>query len=79
MHLTISLLMYVANKISSIPYLDHTSFLKSQNKLSIFLYPTDECEIDVTITDVKSSTSAGHDGLSSDILKAVAHNVVKPL
>ena len=45
----------------------------------MFLYPTDECEIDVIIADVKSSASAGHDGLSSDILKAVAHNVVKPL
>ena len=43
------------------------------------LYRTDECEIDAIITNVKSNTSAGHDGLSSDILKTVTHNLVKPL
>ena len=43
------------------------------------LYPTDEYEIETIITNVKSNFSAGHNGLSSDILKTVAHNLVKPL
>ena len=38
-----------------------------------------ECEISTIVTSVKSSSSAEHDYQSVDILKAVAHNLVKPL
>ena len=43
------------------------------------LFPTDECEIETFITNAKPNCSSGNDGLSSNILKIVAHNLVQTL
>ena len=45
----------------------------------MFLYRTDDCEIETITTNVKFKSSVGHDGLSSDILKTVANNLGKLL
>ena len=46
---------------------------------SMFFHPVNETEIIAIVTDLKSSKSCGHDGLSTFILKKIIHYIVAPL
>ena len=57
---------------------DPCSYMKDQNKSSIFLTPTNEDEIVQIISSLKNSAS-GHDQIDAKIVKLIKHNISAPL
>ena len=52
---------------------------KSSNPQSMFLDPCDEHEISKIINTFKPKKSAGHDGLSMDLIKKIKNGILLPL
>jgi len=66
---------------NNIPKSKFTSkhFLRDMNKQSMFMAPTDQEEINKTIDIVKRKNSAGHDNVSSSLLKDIKVEISQPL
>ena len=58
---------------------DFKQFMKTPNRNSIFLEPTDEHEVKKIILNMKNKNSAGVDTISATILKKINAAIMKPL
>ncbi|XP_045466647.1 uncharacterized protein LOC123675342 [Harmonia axyridis] len=52
---------------------------KIHSQESFFLFPTDSEEIEKVISSLKSRKSTGHDGIRSEVLKQVKHEISEPI
>jgi len=68
----------LANKIPTGKYTPQ-HYLSGSHPNSFYMAPTDEEEIMRTISSLKSSSSSGHDNISSDLAKKLSAGIVTPL
>ena len=68
----------VANDVQSTSH-HFSEYLNPRTSESLFFNPTSECEIIQIVKDLKSSSSCGYDGISTNVVKKIIHYISYPL
>ena len=68
-----------AEKIPPPEHLFHTYLSSTENKRSLFLFPTDPDEINKLLSSLKPKKSSGHDNISTLFLKGIKNQISDPL